>query len=71
MHRSVMPALAAGVLAVSLSAQAEPGSFVLRTGGFVNGDAAVPALTRDRIVVRFRGAVDDEAVAQLATAAGV
>lgn len=71
MHRSVLPALAAGALCATLSAQVDHSPLVLRSGGFVNGNAARPSLTPDRIIVRFRGAVDDETVGQLAAAAGV
>ena len=70
MHRSVMPAFVAGIACFSLAAQGHT-PLVLRTGGFVNGAAPQPLFTADRLIVRFRQEVDDEAVRQLAAAAGV
>lgn len=70
MHRSVVPAIVAGIFSVSLSAQGLPNP-VFRTGGFVNGNAPKPLFTPDRVIVRFRGAVDDDTVQQFAKAAGV
>ncbi len=69
MHRSVLPALCAGMFTFPIAAQRQ--TPVLNTGGFVNGKAEQPIVTPDRVVVRFRGAVDDASVAQLAKAAGV
>jgi serine protease len=70
MHRSVVPALALGIVSVSLAAQGQA-PLVLRTGGFVNGEAPRPLLSPDRVIVRFRGAVDDDSVRELAQAGGV
>ncbi|HZN41568.1 MAG TPA: S8 family serine peptidase [Planctomycetota bacterium] len=67
MHRSVVLAVLAGAV-VSLSAQSLPP--VLHTGGFVNGNAP-RAMTPDRVIVRFRGAVDEATLGELASAAGI
>jgi serine protease len=69
MHRSAASALIAGLLSIPLAAQEPPRTF--HTGGFVNGQAPKPALTADRIVVRFRGAVDSDSIARLAREAGI
>ncbi len=69
MPRSVVPALLAGVICSSLGAQIQPPA--IHTGGFVNGSASRASLTPDRVIVRFRGAVDVRSVSALALGAGV
>lgn len=70
MHRSVVPAIVAGILSVPIAAQG-PQKPILHTGGFVNGSAPKPVFTPDRVIVRFRGAVDGDTVRKFAEAAGV
>lgn len=69
MHRSVVPAMLAGLLSFPALAQEVP--LVLRTERFTFGDSPRPLFSPDRVIVRFRGAVDEASLKDLAAAAGL
>ena len=69
MHRTILSALASGLVAAAASAQ-QPDA-VAGGGGFVNAPAPQADVLRDRVVVRFRRAATEASVQAFARASGL